>query len=151
MAATELTTLKLFSYPLAVAVASYFQLSSEQMHILAFLLFLDVATGVTRELLIDPKGFSSKIGIVGMLSKLLTFGIPFILALVGKGIGLDMAEFVSVSISTLIVYEGWSVVSNIGQIRARDKTISEYDAISFLIKKIQDFFKKILSVLMDIK
>lgn len=148
MAATEFTTIKLFSYPLAVAVAAYFNLSSEQMHILAVLLFLDVATGIVRELVIDPRGFSSKIGIVGMLSKLLTFSIPFVVALVGKGVGMDMADFISVAISTLIVYEGWSVISNIGQIRAKDKTIAEYDAISFLIKKIQDFFKKILNVLM---
>ena len=146
---TTSATIKLFSYPAAVMVFGYLGLDSEQMHILALLLAVDVITGIVREFAIDPSKFSSKVGIIGMLSKLLTFTLPMVIALVGKGIGLDMAEFISVAISTLIVYEGWSILSNIGQIRAKDRTIPEYDAISFLIKKTQDFFKKILSVLMD--
>ena len=138
------TAFKFASYPLIVAMLQYTGISGEASGILAILLLADVVTAVIRVLAIDPRKFSSHVGILGVLSKCLTFSIPFIIAIVGKGAGFDMAMFVDISMSTLIVYEGWSVIGNIGQIRKQDTTLNEYDAVSFLINKVQVMFKGIL-------
>lgn len=138
------TTLKLASYPIFAAIFQYTQISHEAAAILACLLVADVVTALIRVWVIDPSTFSSRVGIVGVISKCLTFSIPFIIAIVGKGAGFDMKLFVEASMSILIVFEGWSVLGNIGQIRKKDSTIGEYDAVSFLLRKVQGAFKAIL-------
>lgn len=140
---STLTTIKFISYPI-VAMAMYLKLPTEPLNILAILLLLDIVTGIVREIIIDKSNISSRIAIIGIVSKMLTFTLPFVVALVFKGIGFDVTLLAETIVSILIVYEGWSVIANIGQIRAGDKTINEYDAISYLIKKIQDVFKEIL-------
>lgn len=140
---STLTTIKLISYPI-VGTAIYLNLPAEPLNILAILLLLDIITGLIREWVIDKRNISSRIGYIGFISKMLTFLIPFVFAFVFKGIGFDVKIFAETIISVLIVYEGWSVISNIGQIRAGDKTINEYDAISYLIKTIQDIFRGLL-------
>lgn len=146
---TPTTTLKLASYPLAIIITEYLGIGYEQMSILAVLLVADVITGVFREYVVNPHNISSRIGIIGVLSKLLTFTIPFIIALITKGSGIDMTSVIKGAITILVIYEGWSVISNIGQIRAKDKTIPEYDAISFLLKKLQDTLKAMLTTIMQ--
>ena len=142
---TEATTIKLFSYPVIAWVFQYTGISKEQALILGILLSVDVLTAVIRQFVIDPRTFSSRKGIIGVLSKLLTLLIPFVIAIVGKGAGLEMNGLVKTAMTILIVYEGWSILGNIGQIRNKDLSSNEYDAISFLISKTQDFFKNILS------
>jgi hypothetical protein len=142
---TEATiAMKLTSYPILLWVLNYTQIDKEAGAILAILLVLDVLTALSRVALINPKSFSSRVGIVGILSKCLTFTIPFILAVVGKGAGLDMGTFVNYSLRILVIYEGWSILGNIGQIRAKDTSLNEYDAISLMIRKIQGMFKTLL-------
>lgn len=142
---TEATvTLKLASYPVLVWAFSYTGISKETTGILAVLLVLDVVTALIRVAITNPKAFSSRIGIVGILSKCLTFMIPFIIAIVGKGAGMNMTTFSNYALNVLVIYEGWSVIGNIGQIRAKDTSLNEYDAISFLIRKIQALFKNLL-------
>lgn len=142
---TEATvTLKLASYPILVWAFSYTGISKESTGILAILLVLDVLTALIRVAVTNPKSFSSRVGIVGILSKCLTFMIPFIIAIVGKGAGLNMTSFSNYALNVLVIYEGWSVIGNIGQIRAKDTSLNEYDAISFLIRKIQALFKNLL-------
>lgn len=148
---TSTTTLvKLGSYPVLVGIISYFGLASEQLLILAGLLLLDTCTGILREFVVSPQTFSSRVGIIGVVSKFLVFSLPFIVATVIKGGGLEnMQGILNITVSTLIVYEGWSILANIGQIRAKDKTLSQYDAISFLIKKIQNILKAVLSTVLQ--
>ena len=140
---STISIIKFISYPIVVT-AFYLNLPSEPLNILAILLLLDVITAIIREWIIDKKSISSRIAIIGIVSKMLTFMLPFIVALVFKGIGFDVRLLAGTIVSILVVYEGWSVISNIGQIRAGDRTINEYDAISYLIKKIQDIFKGML-------
>lgn len=137
-------TIKLASYPLLVWAFEYTGISKEATLILAILLIADVGTALLRVAIINPKTFSSRIGIVGVLSKTCTFLIPFVIAIVGKGAGIDMRVFSNIALSTLVIFEGWSVIGNIGQIRSKDTTINEYDAVSFLIKKTQNLFKSVL-------
>lgn len=150
LATTSTTLVKLGSYPLLVSILSYLGLGGEQMIILAGLLLLDTCTGVLREFVVSPQTFSSRVGIIGIVSKFLVYSLPFIIAIAAKGSGIENLQgLLNITISTLIVYEGWSILANIGQIRAKDKTLSEYDAISFLIKKLQNILKAMLSTILQ--
>lgn len=138
------TTLKLASYPAIVWLFAYTGFNHEAVGILALLLVIDVITALIRVAVTDPTKLSSKIGIIGILSKCLTFIVPFVIVIVGKGAGLDMLAFANSAVTILLVYEGWSIIGNIGQIRSKDTSLAEYDAVSLLISKIQDTFKGIL-------
>lgn len=138
-------TIKLISYPVLLWIFSYTNISHEAVAILTILLVVDVLTAIIRVAITDYKSLSSRTGIIGMLSKLLTFLIPFIVAIVGRGAGVDMTMYVSMSLKVLIIYEGWSVLTNIVQIRKKDKTIGEFDAISMVLNTIQQFFKTVLT------
>lgn len=147
---TSTTFVKLASYPVLGGLLAYLGLGGEQMLILAGLLLLDTCTGILREFVVSPQTFSSRVGIIGIVSKFLVFSLPFIIATVAKGSGIENLQgILNITISTLIVYEGWSILANIGQIRAKDKTLSQYDAISFLIKKLQDILKAVLSTVLQ--
>lgn len=137
-------TAKLAGYPLLLWIFSYTGISAEVSGILAVLLALDVLTALIRVGINDPTKLSSRIGIVGILSKCLTFSIPFIISIVGKASGYNMGAFTEYALKILVIYEGYSVIGNIGQIRAKDTTLNEYDAISFLISRITKGFKAIL-------
>lgn len=141
---TTTTGVKLTSYPLAVWLFAYTGLSHEAVGILALLLALDVITALIRVAITNPKDLSSKTGLVGIISKCLTFMIPFIIVIVGKGAGIPMQGFATMAVTVLVVFEGWSVIGNIGQIRSKDTTLNEYDAVSNLIKRTQNMFKAIL-------
>lgn len=142
--ATATPTIKLISYPAIVWLFSYTGLSHEAVSILAILLALDVITALIRVAVINPSDLSSKKGIVGIVSKCLTFMIPFLIVIVGKGAGIDMSKFATMSVTVLVVFEGWSIIGNIGQIRSKDTTLNEYDGVSLLIKRTQNMFKAIL-------
>lgn len=145
------TSIKLASYPIVVFILDYTGIKQEAVAILAILFLIDIITAIARQFVIDPRSISSKIGTIGILSKLLSLLIPLTLALVGKGVGVDLKYLVDISISVMIVYEGWSIVSNIGQIRQKQIGNSEYDAISFLIKKIQDTLRDMLMTILKQK
>lgn len=143
-AGSTTSVIRLGSYPILAALFAYTGLSHEAIGILAVLLVLDVLTAIIRVAVKNPQALSSRIGIVGILSKCLTFMIPFVVVIVGKGAGFDMTKLATVMVSILIIYEGWSVIGNIGQIRSEDTTLNEYDSVSLLIKKIQVLFKNLL-------
>jgi len=145
------TSFKLASYPIGVYILQYTGIKQEAVAILAVLFLIDIITAVIRQFIVNPHSLSSKTGTIGVLSKLLSLLIPITLALVGKGVGVDLKYLVDVSISVLIVYEGWSIISNIGQIRQKEVGNSEYDAISFLIKKIQDSLRNMLTSMVENK
>lgn len=58
-----------------------------------------------------------------------------------------MDAFVEVVMTLLIVSEWYSVVGNIIQIREKDSTINEYDAITSVMRFIQHSLKSILEKL----
>lgn len=147
MESETITTMKLASYPLVAWILSYTQISHEVITILAAFLFIDVVTGLLRVALTEPQKLSSRTGIIGILSKLLVILIPLVIALVGKGAGYDLTQLVDLSLKFLIVYEAWSILGNIVQIRTKDTSLNEYDAVSLLIKSVQDIFKRMLGSL----
>lgn len=147
MTAQEIITTKLCSYICLPAILHYLGLDADVILILAILLVLDVVTGLLRVAVTEPQKLSSRIGIIGVLSKLLVILVPLLLGLAGKGIGYDLKPMIHVSLSVLVVYEVWSILGNIVQIRTKDVTLNEFDAVSALIRGLQEMFKRMLGTL----
>ncbi len=141
---TNLETLQTSSYPILVFVFSYVGIPLEKFWILGILILVDVFTALIRQAVIDPRTLSSRTGLVGTVSKMCVILIPFVVAIVGKGAGFDVSVLVSACISIIMVAEGWSIFGNIGQIISKDQSRNEYDAITLLIKKLQDVFKGVI-------
>lgn len=145
------TQIKALGYLSLIFLFEFFRIDTLQFVILLALLAADVISGGLRELIISPSTFSSRIGLVGILGKVLIIGIPAVFALVLKGVGIDGDLMLRVILSLLIAYEGYSFLANVGQIRAKDKTIGEYDAVTALIQYLQDYLKRFVSALIPKK
>lgn len=146
---SPLGVIKAFSYGIVVPVLAYTGFPAELVAILCTLVVLDVFTGAIREWLFS--NFNSTNLIAGMFSKVLLILVPFILVLVGKGAYIDMTPIAILSISTMIIAEGYSIIGNIVQIRNKDKSISEQDAITFILRKAQSIIKNMLENIMRSK
>lgn len=141
-------TCKAISYTILVPLFTYTGVSSELVAILSVLIILDIFTAIVREFVVGEK-IKSRMFWVGVTAKMLLILIPFVVILVGKGVGIDLASLGKVTLSIFIVAEGYSIIGNVIQIRAKDKTIDEQDAITSVIKGIESMLKKILGLLMQ--
>lgn len=137
-------SLYLASYAIFVPLLTYTSLSKENVLILSFLLLIDIATAILREWVIDPKKIQSRILCIGLISKLMVWILPFVIIIAGKGANIDLSKLGNISLSVFIVAEAYSIIGNVIQIRARDKTIYEYDAITLVLRETQHFLRKML-------
>lgn len=141
-------TCKAISYTILVPLFTYIGVSSELVAILSVLIVFDIFTAVVREVIVGER-IKSRMFWIGVTAKMLLILIPFVVILVGKGVGIDLGFLGKVTLSIFIVAEGYSIIGNVIQIRAKDKTIDEQDAITSVIKGIESMFKKILGLLMQ--
>ena len=138
--------LKITVYPAVFSLIAFAWLNTYALAVLALLLAADFITAIFREWTIDPARIKSRVAIIGLISKSLVLIIPFILGWMGATTTLpfSMAPFVDVIMTLLIVSEWYSVVGNIIQIREKDSTINEYDAITSVMRFIQHTLKSIV-------
>ena len=137
--------LKNSCYPVAFYVAIT-GVSTDIVNILTILIFLDIATGLAKAYRLDKYSIRSGRLMGGLLSKLVVILIPLIIALAGKGVGVNLVELVKGSFGTLILAEAYSNLSNIKQIRT-GVAEKEFDVVSKLLEKI----KKVILSLLDNK
>lgn len=140
--------LKFISYFFLVPLFTYTGISGELVGILAILICVDIITALIREYAVGHR-IKSRTFWIGVSAKMLLIVIPFIVILVGKGAGLDLLSMGRVTLSIFTVAEGYSIIGNIVQIRKKDVTIDEQDAITSVIKGVEKTFKKILGALMQ--
>ena len=135
--------LKQSCYPIAF-FAGILGTSVEIVNVLTILILLDVATGLVKAYRVNG-GNSIRSGRLsaGILSKLVVILIPLVIALTGKGIGLDLTALVKGTLSTLILAEAYSNLSNIQMIRSGIE-VKEFDVISKLVKSVQKVLLKLL-------
>lgn len=141
--------IKAFSYGIFVPLFAYTGISHELIIILSVLLFADIFTGAIRECLIGK--LKSRELMKGITSKVLLLIVPFILILVGKGVDIDMSPIAKLVLSTFIVAEGYSIIGNIVQIRMKDMSLGEQDAITMVLEKAQQIIKSLLESIMTKK
>lgn len=142
-------TIKAFSYGILVPLFAYTGISYELVMILSVLLFVDILTGAIRECIIGK--LKSRELVKGITSKVLLLLVPFVLILIGKGVDIDFSPISKLVLSTFIVSEGYSIIGNIVQIRMKDKSLGEQDAITMVLEKAQSIIKTILESLMTKK
>ena len=124
--------------------AVIFGLSTHSYAILAFFIILDTITGVIRAgRLHGWREVTSFKFTSGLISKLLVIFIPLMIALCGKGIGLNLSYLAQSAIGMLILAQFYSVLGNIHAIKV-GKDVREFDAVSWVIVHIQQVVEKIL-------
>lgn len=137
--------LKNLSYIAAFLVAvEYLGLSSTAVGMLAVLLIIDFITGVIRAGFVDgAKTLRSSTGMRGMVAKAIVFIIPFVLAIAGRGAGMDLTAIAASSITIFILSTTYSILGNIHSL-STGKPKQEIDAISWLYRTVGDMLKKIM-------
>ena len=138
-----LTQLKVLLYSLFV----YLDINMDVVKILFWLIIIDTVLGIIKALRLEIKVSLKKLAI-GFLAKLSVILIPMTLALIGKGLSYDFKSFVIIVLDILIVNEGLSIFGNIIAIRTK-KPLTNIDFISLLLNKIHQYFKKLITVLLN--
>lgn len=139
---------KAFSYGILVPLFAYTGISYELVIILTVLIGMDCVTALIREVIVGNQVTSRTLW-VGFTAKTLLIIVPFVLILVGKGANIDMSPIAKLVLSTFIIAEGYSILGNIVQIRNKDETLSEQDAITYVLRKAQAIIKNLLDRLMS--
>ena len=124
--------------------AIMFGVSTDSYAILAFFILLDTLTGVLRAgILHGWREVTSFKFTTGLISKLLVIFIPLMIALAGKGVGLNLTILAQSAIGMLILAQFYSILGNIHAIKIR-KDVKEFDAVSWVITHIQEVVEKLL-------
>lgn len=132
--------LNIFYFPF-VYFFSYLGLDQEQIAIYSVLIFLDFVTGLI-------KGFTRcsvrfRVFYIGLASKLLFLLIPFVFALAAKALHYEVAAFLGVVLSIMILSETFSIVRNIYIIKT-GKQVENFDVLGMLIELIRKRLSEIL-------
>ena len=117
-------------------------LDVNKLFILSFLMFLDLTTGATKAYFSKEPITSSRLS-AGILSKIMLLIIPLTIALMAKGVDMDLVWLVSFTVSILIVAEAYSVVGNIYTIKTGE-TVKEIDAVSAIVKALRRVLENFL-------
>ena len=124
--------------------AVIFGLSTHSYAILALFIIIDTFTGVLRAgILHGWREVTSFKFTTGLISKLLVILIPMMIALAGKGTGINLTFLAQSAIGMLILAQFYSILGNIHAIKIR-KDVREFDAVSWVITHIQSVVEKIL-------
>lgn len=126
---------KTLGYFVSVFTFDYLSIPQEQLTILGALMLLDTITGIAKVYKVDPRSITSHALGAGVLKKFVTVLIVYVLALIGKGIGIPAEHFMEWGLSLLIMSEGYSALQNIYAVRT-GVVLPEYDVISIIIKKL---------------
>lgn len=129
---------------LAYIPAFLLGLSTESYAILGAFMAIDMLLGITRVYTIHGgihiKSYKAKAGVI---SKLTILAIPLLIVYLGKGVGLNLLPLAQWAIGAFLLAEFYSIVSNIYSIRL-GKDIEEFDAVSFILKKLQKIIERLL-------
>lgn len=129
---------------LFVATLQWFGVDALSTAILGIMIVIDVITGILRSGFVDGwRTIQSNRLQRGLVAKLLIILLPLLVALCGKGIGMNLAAFAQACLNVLILSEVYSILGNIYSLRT-GKVRSEFDAISYVIGQVQEFLKKII-------
>lgn len=140
-AGTWIGVLKTIWYIASVWMFEYLAIPTEQLAILAILMFIDFITGVGKQFRIDPKEIKSHIAWLWVMKKIATLVSLLSVALVFKWLSINEQRYVVGILSIFITAEGYSTLQNVYAIRT-GKILPEFDVISIVLKNIGDFFKQ---------
>ena len=129
---------------LASFVFGFLGLPPESFLIFGVLIVLDSITGVVRSAVLKgTKSVTSTKLTSGVVSKMLVFLVPIVIALAGRGAGFDLMHTAQGVLSILIVAEAYSVLSNVYAIRVK-KDIPEFDAVTWVLRGVRKTVERFL-------
>ena len=139
---------KTTGYILWTFFCAYLDIPAEQTSLLALLMILDTITGVAKAWRIDwwKSITSHKLG-MGAIKKALVFIIIVSLAVTVKGawvvlgVHWEAGTMLSALIWILMIAEFYSICQNIYMVRT-GKRVTEYDAISVVIRNLWEFMRE---------
>lgn len=133
-----MNTLRNLSYFLAVFV----NVNPESYWILGLLMIVDTLTGIIRSGVVHGwRTVTSHDASTGILAKGCLILVPLLIALSGRGVGLDLSFVAKSTLNILICSELYSILSNVQSVRlCRD--VEEFDAINYLLIKLRLFLEK---------
>lgn len=120
--------------PLASLVTSL-GLDTSKLKILCFLMLLDLVTGTVKAYSRKEPITSNRLT-AGLLSKLMILVIPLAIALMAKGVEVDLTWLIRYTVSVLIVAEAYSVVGNIYTSKTGNN-VEEIDAVSAVVRALR--------------
>lgn len=124
------TFLKTLIYPLFI----YLGIRGDVVEVLYWIMMLDMILGMMKALRLDV--FNMKVLIWGFVIKLSILIIPFLVALIAKGLSLDFSKFVNTIIQILIINEGISCFSNIISIKKKE-VVKNADYVTMILQVIK--------------
>ena len=139
---TPLSRIKLTMYPLWTTFICFVWRTQQAFVILAVLIFIDYILWIIRAKNTSEKITSKKMRI-WLLWKLLLLLVPLSIWLCLKGAGIESMWLVTISASTLLLSELFSIIQHIYILSTWD-IVEEYDAISFVFKKLLKVIKNML-------
>jgi len=123
----------------------YLGLSQESIIILGVVILADIITGVLRSAVVHGwKSLTSSKLSAGVLAKSLLIFVPILLALAGKGVGVDLTSISGGALNVLILSQVYSVFGNIHSIQTKGEK-SEFDALSVIMRSLRDVLERYLS------
>lgn len=124
--------------------ALFLALPAQGYSVLAAFMVLDTVLGVVRVAVVHgAKEIKSYRLVSGLMAKLSIILVPLVIAHTGKGIGLDLHMIALWALNLLILSHAYSILGNIHSIYLR-KDVYEFDAISWVLTKIQMFIEKLI-------
>ncbi len=118
---------------------------------LAILIALDMTLGWVKAAVVpELENPTSKRAKKGILTKMVMFAIPVVVGLIWGALHdkETALKVVNVQLTGLMLAEGYSVIGNVYAIYTGE-VMSEFDAITFIIKKTGDGIKKLIDKIIE--
>lgn len=112
-------------------------MSIHSFYILGVFILLDIITGMIRSCRIDGcRTITSKTFAFGITFKGFIVLVPLLVALAGKGVGMDLTFMARGALSMLILSEAYSILGNLYSIKTGVKQ-EEFDAVNWSIEQVR--------------
>lgn len=120
----------------------YLGIDVDVVKILLWLMVIDSTFGVIKTFVLGQSFYFKRLT-WGIITKLMTLGIPITVALLAKGINIDLTGFVVLIMNILLVAEAFSIMTNMISIRTK-KDVESTDWITRLLSAIRNRMSAIL-------
>jgi len=129
---------------IAYVPAIFLGLSHDSYAILAVFMVIDTILGVTRVGIVHGGSHIRSYKLTaGIIAKVCVVLVPLLTVWAGRGVGIDLSLFAQWTLGALILAQFYSILSNIFSIHKRED-VDEFDAVSFVLKKLRAIIEKML-------
>ncbi|AGO47822.1 phage holin [Cellulophaga phage phi46:1] len=143
-------TLKYYSSEIQVgliALLTYLGINSQAAAVLVVLMTIDTFFGGLKAIILKS-GFSFWTMLVGLVSKMSILIVPLTIALLGRGVSIDLTPLLLLVINVLLVAEAFSIITNVLSIK-RKENIKNIDFVSMFLSSVRIALGRLLKSLLS--